>query len=170
MSGRRPFAWKVDHNFYGFDLETFSIDELDRMILGLLLENSRMSNTDIAKAVGVNESTVRRRIESLVSKGIIRGFTISLHNPDMVSGVRAYIYIKVDTLAMDDVVQSLCESKNSLSVYRIVGAYDVVCEMVFNNMNELHRFYDNLFKRSAVQDIMAHIVVNCYKELPLVVV
>jgi DNA-binding Lrp family transcriptional regulator len=54
-------------------------------------------------------------------------------------------------------------------VYRIVGAYDVVSEVVFNQMNELHEFYDSLFKRPAVQDIMVHIVVNCYKELPLVV-
>nr|NIV28512.1 hypothetical protein [Anaerolineae bacterium] len=50
-----------------------------------------------------------------------------------------------------------------LSVNRIVGAYDVVCEMVFKSMNDLHRFYDALFKQTVVRDIMAHIVVNCYK-------
>jgi Lrp/AsnC family transcriptional regulator for asnA, asnC and gidA len=83
--------------------------------------------------------------------------------------VRAYIYIKVDTPALDELVEYLIECPNSLSVYRIVGAYDVVCEMVFDTMGELHKCYDDLFKRSAVQDIMANIVVNCYKQLPLLI-
>ena len=74
-----------------------------------------------------------------------------------------------DRPALDEVVQFICDSPSSLSVYRIVGAYDVVCEMIFGNMKELHLFYDSLFKRSAVQDIMAQIIVNCYKGLPLVV-
>jgi Lrp/AsnC family transcriptional regulator for asnA, asnC and gidA len=169
MPNDKTSLWRFEHNFYGFDPKTFPIDELDQKIIGILLENSRMSNTEIAKTLGVNESTVRRRIESLITREIIKGFTVYLNNPNVESGVRAYLYAKVDTPALDEVVEFLCESENSLSVYRIVGPYDVVCEMVFNNMNDLHKFYDNLFKRSAVQDIMAHIVVNCYKELPLVV-
>ena len=169
MPNERGLVWKVEHNFYGFDPETYPIDELDQKIIGLLLENCRKSNTEIAKHIGVNESTVRRRIDTLVSKGIVKGFTICLNNPITDSGVRAYIYVKVDTPTLDEVVDFLCTSTHSLSVYRIVGAYDVVCEMVFDTMGELHKFYDTLFKRPAVQDIMAQIVVNCYKELPLII-
>ena len=167
MGSKRIPEWKQDHNFFGLDPEKLPIDELDKQVLCILLENSRMSNTEIAKRLSVNESTVRRRIDSLVSRGIIKGFTVCLCNPDTKAGVRAFIYAKIETLALDDVVKGLCDSVNTLSVYRIVGPYDVICEMVFDTMGELHRFYDDLFKRSEVQDIMAHIVVNCYKVFPL---
>jgi Lrp/AsnC family transcriptional regulator for asnA, asnC and gidA len=169
MMQKRDLSWRFNHNFYGFNPSAFPIDELDQRIIELLLENSRMSNTEIAKAVDVNESTVRRRIELLIQNDIICGFTVCLNNPNVESGVRAYIYAKVDTPSLDEIVEVLCDSENSLSVYRIVGPYDVVCEMVFNSMNDLHKFYDDLFKKSAVHDIMAHIVVNCYKGLPLII-
>jgi Lrp/AsnC family transcriptional regulator for asnA, asnC and gidA len=157
----------LDHHIFGFDPETLPIDELDQRILQVLLENSRISNTEIAKRLQVNESTVRRRIEGLVNKDVIKGFTVCLNNPNVEQGVRAYIYVKVDTPALDQVVEDLCGSTHASSVYRIVGEYDVVCEMVFGTMNELHRFYDDLFKREVVRDIMAHIVVNCYKSIPM---
>ena len=64
MTSKRNLCWKFDHNYYGFDPEQLPIDELDQRILHVLLENSRMSNTEIAKTLGVNESTVRRRIDS----------------------------------------------------------------------------------------------------------
>jgi Lrp/AsnC family transcriptional regulator for asnA, asnC and gidA len=169
MVSKKVTPWKQEHNFFAFDPGTLPVDELDQRIIQVLLENSRMSNTEIAKQLGVNESTVRRRIEGLLTNEIIQGFTVCLKNPNMDSGVRAYIYVKVDTPALDEVVEHLCESPNALSVYRIVGAYDVVCEMVFNTMGDMHKFYDELFKRSAVHDIMAHIIVNCYKTLPLLV-
>lgn len=159
--------WSSGHNLYGFDPETLPIDELDQRILQELLDNSRISNTEIAKRLEVNESTVRRRIESLITRDVIKGFTVCLNNPNMDRGVRAYIYVKVDTPALDEVVEDLCDSPNAISVYRIVGAYDVVCEMVFNTMSDMHIFYDELFKRSVVRDIMAHIVVNCYKAIPM---
>ncbi|UCC92246.1 MAG: Lrp/AsnC family transcriptional regulator [Thermoplasmata archaeon] len=158
---------EMAHGLPGVDLETLPIDELDQRILGVLLENSRVSNTEIANRLDVNESTVRRRIEALVNKEVISGFTVCLNNPAIDEGVRAYIYVKVDTPALDEVVDDLCSNAHALSVYRIVGAYDVVCEMVFDTMNELHRFYDDLFKRSIIRDIMAHIVVNCYKSVPI---
>ncbi len=151
------------HGRIGLDPETLPIDEMDKSILYILIENSRTSNTEIAKRLEVNESTVRRRIEGLMERGVIEGFTVQLSSPKMDACVRAYIYIKVDTPALDGLVDELCASDNSLSVNRIVGAYDVVCEMVFKSMNDLHRFYDALFKQTVVRDIMAHIVVNCYK-------
>ncbi len=169
MTKKKIPSWKFDHNFYGLDPETFPVDAMDQKIIGILIENSRISCTEVAKTLGVNESTVRRRIGSMMKKGIIKGFTVCLSNPTVESGVRAYLYVKVGTPFLDEIVEHLCESEHSLSVYRIVGAYDIVSEVVFNQMNELHQFYDSLFKRNAVQDIMVHIVVNCYKELPLVV-
>jgi Lrp/AsnC family transcriptional regulator for asnA, asnC and gidA len=169
MTGKQSHGWTFDHNFYGLDPSTFPVDEMDKAIIGLLMKNSRISFTEIAKKLDVNESTIRRRIESLVQKEVIKGFTVCLSNSTLDSGVRAYVYIKVDTLALDEIVSYLCSSVHSLSVYRIVGTYDVVCEVVFNSMNELHTYYDALFKRSAVQDIMVNIVVNSYKSLPLVI-
>lgn len=166
---RRSKDQTPKHNFYGFDTGNYPLDELDRRILDVLMEDGRASNIEIARMLGVNESTVRRRMDSLVERGIIRGFTIQVRNPRLQTGVRAHVFLKVDTPAIDEIVQVLCASEHTLSVYRIVGQYDIVSEVVFDTMAELHKFYDSLFRRTTVQDLMAYIVVNSYKSLPLLV-
>ena len=166
---RRHVEPLPEHNFYGFDTSNYPLDEADRRILDILIDDGRTSNIEIARTLGVNESTVRRRMDSLVERGIIRGFTVRIGNPRLQTGVRAHVFLKVDTPAIDEIVQVLCGSEHTLSVYRVVGQYDIVCEVVFDTMAELHRFYDSLFRRTTVQDLMAYIIVNCYKSLPLLV-
>jgi DNA-binding Lrp family transcriptional regulator len=52
------------------------MDDVDRHILSLLRSNSRDSFTDMAKAVGTSEGTIRARVKRLVEDGTIRQFTI----------------------------------------------------------------------------------------------
>ena len=56
-------------------------DYYDRRILELLEQNSRISNTEISRRVGVSEGTVRRRINDLIDNGIIIRFTIETMGP-----------------------------------------------------------------------------------------
>ena len=60
-----------------------TIDEIDTMILGLLQENARTTQTDIAKAVGLAPSAVLERLRKLEAKGIIRDY-VALIDPHVV--------------------------------------------------------------------------------------
>ena len=44
------------------------MDELDRKIIALLQVDGRSSNAKIARAVGVSEGTVRRRLRRLIQE------------------------------------------------------------------------------------------------------
>ena len=41
------------------------IDSIDRKIVAILEKNSRTANTEIAKKMGISETTVRKRIKKL---------------------------------------------------------------------------------------------------------
>ncbi|MGC8618499.1 MAG: TRASH domain-containing protein [Thermoplasmata archaeon] len=51
-------------------------------ILRLLVENSRLSISELSQASGLNRNTVAKIVESLTSRGIIKSFTLKLANPD----------------------------------------------------------------------------------------
>jgi DNA-binding Lrp family transcriptional regulator len=68
------------------------VDEIDERIIGLLKENSRMTYVDIGNGVGLSEGAVRNRVQSLVSSGVIRRFTVEV-TPSM--RVRALVMIGV---------------------------------------------------------------------------
>ncbi|WP_201741969.1 Lrp/AsnC family transcriptional regulator [Mangrovicoccus ximenensis] len=52
------------------------MDQIDRKILRLLRQNARISNVELAEAVGLSASACLRRVRLLEEQGIILGYTI----------------------------------------------------------------------------------------------
>ena len=63
------------------DLTSFGIDELDKKILMMLNDNSRLSYKAISNKLDADVGTIRYRIRMLSSRNVIRKFTIALTNP-----------------------------------------------------------------------------------------
>ena len=55
-------------------LDPVPIDDTDRRILSLLQDNGRMTQAEVAKAVGLAPSAVMERIRKLEARGIITGY------------------------------------------------------------------------------------------------
>ena len=51
------------------------IDDKDRKIVEILMKNARASFTEIADALGLSESTIRKRVRQLEESGVIRRYT-----------------------------------------------------------------------------------------------
>ena len=61
------------------------LDGLDREIVRLLIENARISYSDIGEEIGISRVAVKARIQALEQKGIIVGYT-TIINPQKISG------------------------------------------------------------------------------------
>ncbi|MPW38406.1 TRASH domain-containing protein [Thermococcus sp. 101 C5] len=58
------------------------LDDLDLKLIYLLLDDARLSISELAERLGVSRPTVRARLEKLEKEGIIEGYTIRL-NPEL---------------------------------------------------------------------------------------
>ena len=56
----------------------FKLDEIDHKILDLLIENTRMPFTDIAKSLDISAGTVHIRVRKMEEAGIIKGSSLSV--------------------------------------------------------------------------------------------
>ena len=61
------------------------LDELDQKIIQLLIENARISYSDIGEKIGISRVAVKARIQSLEKKGVIEEYT-TIINPQKISG------------------------------------------------------------------------------------
>ncbi len=61
------------------------LDALDQRIVQLLIENARMSYSDIGQAVGISRVAVKARIQALEQRGVIEEYT-TIINPQQLSG------------------------------------------------------------------------------------
>ena len=97
------------------------LDQLDQKIVRLLIENARMSYSDIGQAVGISRVAVKARIQALEQRGVIEEYT-TIVNPQKISGaVSCYFEIETrpDTLA--EVIRRLAENEIITQIYRVTG-------------------------------------------------
>lgn len=97
------------------------LDELDQKIVELLIENARMSYSEIGQRVGISRVAVKARIRALEQRGIIEEYT-TIINPQKVNGaVSCYFEIELQPETFPRAVELLKENETITQIYRVTG-------------------------------------------------
>ena len=115
------------------------LDALDQKIVRLLIENARISYSDIGQEVGISRVAVKARIQALEQRGIIEEYT-TIINPQKISGaVSCYFEIETlpDTLAEE--TETLKENEPITQVYRVTGKNKLHVHAVAASSEEMEK-------------------------------
>ncbi len=97
------------------------LDELDEKIVRLLIQNARMSYSEIGQQVGISRVAVKMRVQSLEKRGIIEEYT-TVVNPQKISGaVSCYFEIETRPDTLGKVTDLLYENETVTQIYRVTG-------------------------------------------------
>ena len=97
------------------------LDALDQQIVSLLIENARLSYSDIGEKVGLSRVAVKSRIQALEQRGVIEEYT-TIINPQKISGaVSCYFELETQPDTFARVVQTLRENDTVTQIYRVTG-------------------------------------------------
>ena len=115
------------------------VDDLDLKILKLLQEDGRASFTAIAEKLKLSESTIRKRVQALQKRDIIKRFTAEI-DPYKI-GIRtvAIVGVDVDPTKLLEAAQKLCEIKEIRSVATSTGDHMIMTEIWTKDGRELTR-------------------------------
>lgn len=114
------------------------LDVLDKKIFGLLAENGRMSNLDIAAQVGVSEKTVRQRIRRLIERDGMR-VVATLDSAAPVS--RLIVLVRVESGQRFVVADRLAAMPQVEEVHLTTGAYELIVLASFDSDGDALEFY-----------------------------
>lgn len=130
------------------------LDEIDRRLVALLLENGRASNVALARAAGVSESTCLARVRSLHDRGIIRSVTADIDLTQVGLPVQAMVAIRFAGHLRADVDAFAAEVTGLpgvLATYNISGADDFLVHVAAPTPEALRDFVlDHLAGRRGV--------------------
>ena len=111
-------------------------DRVDDLLLGVLREDGRASNTKIATRLGLSESAVRRRIGNLKESGRIRRFTVEVDDGDLSSAIT---WVSVDPATPTrQVSEKIRGVKGVESVYETAGQFDIAVVVKGANIGEVN--------------------------------
>lgn len=120
----------------------WKIDEIDRKILELLRENARMQNEKLGKKVGLSEPAARRRVSNLLSRGVIRRFTVDVEEG---GAVQALVSVSVAPSAQSQkIVKELGKTEGVGSIVEISGDADLVVQIHAPDMDTLNARIDQM--------------------------
>ncbi|MFW5964574.1 MAG: AsnC family transcriptional regulator [Natronomonas sp.] len=86
------------------------LDETDRRLLRLLLEDGRRPYSDLAEAVGLSAPAVSDRIDRLRELGVVERFTVDIDRSRLRDGVRVAVTLDVtpgETMAVREALGSI---------------------------------------------------------------
>ena len=137
------------------------MDELDINLVRVLRDDPRQSNKKIAQSLEIDEATVQRRVERLVSSGLLK--LTALPNLEMFGfPIRVYMLLQVDHLHMETIKQQLCRTNDLRYVAACIGKADIFTRGDFSSMESTLDFIAKLGKINGISSIDT---MHVYKEL-----
>jgi Lrp/AsnC family leucine-responsive transcriptional regulator len=96
-------------------------DEIDTKILTILQENSRTSNAEIARQIGMAPSAVFERIRKLEAQGVIRGYEARLQPQALGLSLLAFVFVRTDDRGSMETGKKLALIPGVQEVHDIAG-------------------------------------------------
>lgn len=143
-----------------------SLDVLDLKIIRALQADARKPVTRLAKEVGANQATVRKRIEKLIEAGIIQHFTVSLDYHKLGRAIKAFVGLRVQPARLREIVDHLAKHPDVQVLYRTSGDTDIILEVIFEKMEDLNAFLETELKLEGILGTIVTIVIGPFKRCP----
>jgi Lrp/AsnC family transcriptional regulator, leucine-responsive regulatory protein len=98
------------------------MEEIDRQIVRLLIDDGRMSYTDLGKATGLSTSAAHQRVRRLEHRGVIKGYRAVVDAHSFGLPLTAFVSVKpFDPAAPDDVPERLAHLPEIESCHSVAG-------------------------------------------------
>lgn len=142
------------------------MDDLDYKMISLLRSDARRPVASVAAELGVSRATIRSRIDRLIENGVIRGFTIAVHDQATRNLVRAMMMIEVEGKAAGKVVKRLHGYPEIRRLHSTNGHWDFVAELVTSSLGEFEELLNRIRLVDGIKSTETSILLSSPKDTP----
>ncbi len=144
----------------------YEFDKTDIKIVNLLLEDGRMSASEIARRISdISERAVRYRIERMVEAGVIQ--VSAIVKPEAFGlTIKADIWLEVESDQILEVARKLAGYDNVAYVACGIGENDISIQLVAKDTAEIYHFITEVVRKvSGVRKTTTSIVPIVLKDV-----
>ena len=106
------------------------LDEIDHQILDMLIDNTRIPFTDIAKKLLISAGTVHVRVKKMEEAGIIRGSSLTLDYKKLGYSFIAYVGVYLNNTSQTKFVLERINEIPYVTVAHITtGKFNIFCKI-----------------------------------------
>ena len=140
------------------------LEQTDKKILNIIVDNSRLSLRRIAKKADVSVATVMHHIKKLEKEGIIKKYTTKLDYEKIGYDVEVIIEIRISKGKLFEVERKIAMHPNVFAVYDITGAFDSLVLARFPTRRQMDHFLKKLQTYDFVERTETKLILNTIKD------
>ncbi|CAG2145899.1 Lrp/AsnC family transcriptional regulator [Cupriavidus numazuensis] len=155
-------------------MQAIELDRTDRRLLGVLQEQGRASNLELAEAIALSPAQTLRRHRRLEENGIIKRYEARLDAAALGLGVVAFIHVTMERGHIRDLsnFKSLvAELAQIQECFSVTGDIDYVLKVVAKDLKSLSDFLlDTLMRIPGVSGVKSSVCldeIKCTSAVPL---
>lgn len=143
----------------------FSMDETDLHILSLLQPNSFLTNSELAKKIGMAPSAILERVKKLEQKGIIENYPTRINPEALELKLLAFIFVKTsEGPGNASVAKQLAKIPEVLELHHIAGEDCYLLKVRTKDPKSLIHLMREKFKIANLLSTKTTIVLETLKE------
>lgn len=147
-------------------VEVIRVDQMDRMILDMLLENGRISHEEIGRTLNLSRPAVRNRIRKMEETGVIRGYRAELDWSYLGQELDAFVFVKGSGPTFRKVIDLIRQIKVKdvavQRVSRISGVWCLLIEVRTSKAQQINAFIDKLWEIECIHETSTSFVLADY--------
>jgi DNA-binding Lrp family transcriptional regulator len=137
------------------------VDDTDRKILAALVEDARSTYDDIGRRVALSAPAVKRRVDRLRERGVLRGFTALVDPAALGAATEALIELfYAPGIGLDRVRESLRPLPEVVEAWSITGDADCIVRVRARDPQDLERVIMELQREASVVRTRSQVVMS----------
>jgi Lrp/AsnC family transcriptional regulator, regulator for asnA, asnC and gidA len=125
----------------------YEFDKTDIKIVNLLLEDGRMSASEISRRMGdISERAIRYRIDRMIEEGVIQ--ISAVVSPEALGfTIKADVWLEVESDMILDVAKKMVSFENVTYVACGIGQNDISIQVVAKDTSEVYYFVTEVIRK-----------------------
>ena len=140
------------------------IDNIDRKILRMLQENSKITNAYLSKQIGLSPAPTLERVRKLEKKGIIIGYHAQLN----LSKIGTFVLVSLKEHNKKNInifLDKIYKVKNVIECHHITGTGDFILKVVSENIASYQKLMlDKVSEIEATDSLQSMVILSTFKD------
>ncbi|MBQ0831548.1 Lrp/AsnC family transcriptional regulator [Marinobacter sp.] len=138
-------------------MKQVGLDKLDQRILGILQQDGRISNQQLAEQIGLSPAACWRRVRTLEETGVITGYSAQLAPERIGQALCVLVNLSLQRHTIDstaEIEQKVSSYPEVLQCFAVTGNADFVLRVIVPDMASYDRFLnDKIFTLHGIAQV-----------------
>ncbi|WP_236655316.1 Lrp/AsnC family transcriptional regulator [Streptacidiphilus carbonis] len=137
------------------------LDETDRKVLEVLSRDGRASYAEIGLLVNLSATAVKRRVDRLRERGVVRGFTVVLDPGSLEWRTEAFVEVYWrERTSPEEILAALRQFPEVVAAWTVTGEADALVHLRAADTGHLEAVIERIRRERGVQRSRSQVVLS----------